>query len=153
MHDTEGNNSGRTMMGFFISPLLGMIAGAIVLFFQHPEGFSWLDGRISRFQGATTYVMIFGLYAYIGMLTIGLPLHWLLRRLRFQPVWLYFLLGPVAALLFVMGLTIVLNLPSFKFVFIPFLFGLMHPTIVGAVTFTAFWFIAVRRHKHVQETT
>jgi ABC-type Fe3+ transport system permease subunit len=145
----ERRNVGRTVVAFFLTPLLGMIASAIVVFIQHPEGFGWLDGRIPRLQGAITYVMIFGVYAYLGMLMMGLPLHWLLRRFRLQRVWLYLFLGPVAALLFIMAVAVVINLrfqSGGRFVFIPFLFGILHPVIIGAVTFTAFWYIAVRSH-------
>lgn len=147
MQKTENRSVARTVAAFFISPLLGMIASAIVVFIQHPEGFGWLDGRISRLQGAITYVMIFGVYAYLGMLILGLPLHWLLRRLRLQQVWWYLLLGPIVALLFVMIVAVANNLRFLyggSLTFIPFQFGIMHPAIVGAVAFTVFWYIGVR---------
>ena len=138
----------RVVLGVLFSPLIGLLAGLVVLHLRHPEGFGWLDDPVPRPLASLVYLCMFAIWAYPGMIILGIPTHIWFEKRNWTSTWQYCLAGLVGGIL---TIALVINAMlsgrpmslADRLRLIPF--GVLHPSVVGLVTGLAFWMIAVRR--------
>ena len=140
----------RAVLGVMFSPLIGLLAGLVVLHLRHPEGFGWLDCTISRPSASIMYLYMSAIWAWPGMLVLGIPAHIWFRKRNWISAWQYCLAGLVGGILTmalvtnIMSLRRPMSLPLWVRLF-PF--GVFHPAMVGLVVGLAFWMLVVwERH-------
>lgn len=137
-------------LGVLFSPLLGLIVGLVVLHLRHPEGFSWLDSRISRPSASLIYLGTFVLWAYAGMVLLGIPTYICFQRQNWKSAWHYGLAGfsgGILTVILVMNLIFLRPITTSDLQFRLFPYGILQPGVVGITTGLAFWIITVwKRH-------
>lgn len=143
----------RTLLGVLFSPVIGLLAGLVVLHLRHPEGFGWLDGPISRPSASIMYLCMSAIWAYPGIIVLGIPAHIWFQKRNWNSLWQYSLAGFIGGIMIIALVTNVMSLRrpmSLPLRVRLFPFGVLHPGVVGIVIGLTFWLIVVWRGRHNQ---
>ncbi|OVE73561.1 hypothetical protein BVX94_03615 [bacterium B17] len=148
----------RVLLGVLFSPLIGLLGGLVVFNLRHPDAVGWLGGQFSRFSASVMYLEYFAVWAYPGMIVLGIPTYLWFESQKWRSTWHYCLAGLIGGVLVIALRVNILSLCRPMRISLPLRarllpYGFLHPGIVGLLIGISFWLITVYRHNNRIERT